>query len=108
MPKIRYENKDIDSKYDMKREYQTDMTATKYANIDSSDLVLEIVKPKKSLSTFTKICFASAGLPFQMYFCVISTFVTVFLLEKAKLPPYKSTYILFVSRFDSSICPFCL
>jgi len=65
---------------------------------DSNELVIEIVRPKSDLSVWHKICFGIAGLPFQMYFCVISTFVNVFLLNKAQLTPDKVLYILFISR----------
>ena len=65
---------------------------------DSNELVIEIVRPKSDLSVWHKICFGIAGLPFQMYFCVISTFVNVFLLNKAQLTPDKVLYVLFISR----------
>lgn len=73
--------------------------------INSNELIIDIDKPSVSkkeangLSTFTKVCFAAAGLPYQVYFCVFAVFLTVFLLDKAHLPPAKSTYILFISRF---------
>ena len=59
---------------------------------------------RNELTVFDKICFALAGLPYQMYFCAISVFVNVFLLERAKLSPSYTSYVLFISRltkFDS-------
>lgn len=69
------------------------MTASKEKNSKDAD----------RLSFFAKFCFAIAGLPYQMYFCAISVFTTVFLLEVAKIPPNQTTYILFVSRIIDAI-----
>ena len=55
------------------------------------------------LSLRSKLCFGIAGLPYQLYYCAISVFATVFLLEVAQIPPVKSSYILFVSRFMDAI-----
>lgn len=44
----------------------------------------------RELSMFTKICFAMSGLTYQMYFCAISVYATVFLLNSAGLPPTKN------------------
>ena len=106
MDHIYYEKKESDLiNYDLKRK-EANMGQSKkikYDNSgifgDSNELVIEIVKPKSDLSTWNKICFAAAGLPFQMYFCAISTFVNVFLLDRAKLTPDKVLYILLISRF---------
>ncbi len=51
------------------------------------------------LSLMSKIIFAVAGAPYQMFFSALSVFSTVFLLEVANLPPSKTSYI----NFDLSI-----
>jgi hypothetical protein len=58
---------------------------------------------KKELTVFTKICFGLAGMCYQMYFCAIGVFATVFLLNSAGLPPKKNTFILFISRSMDAI-----
>lgn len=58
----------------------------------------EQLKTKKEFSFWSKMCFGIAGAPYQMYFSAISVFTTVFLLEKAQVPPGKVTWIIFVSR----------
>jgi hypothetical protein len=45
----------------------------------------------QELSAWKKACFAMAGLTYQMYFCAVSVFAVVFLLNSAKLPPAKNT-----------------
>ncbi len=65
---------------------------------DSNELVIEIVRPKSDLSVWHKICFAAAGLPFQMYSSAYGFFVNVFLLDSAQLTPDKVLYVLFISR----------
>jgi Na+/melibiose symporter-like transporter len=55
------------------------------------------------LTSFTKICFASAALPYQMYFCAMNVFTTVFLLEAANLHPRKLSIVLFVSRIMDAL-----
>ena len=49
------------------------------------------IKDDNELTLFQKLCFAVAGLPYQVYFCVIGVFSTVYLLEYARLPPSKIT-----------------
>jgi hypothetical protein len=46
---------------------------------------------QQELSVWKKVCFAMAGLTYQMYFCAVSVFAVVFLLNSAKLPPLKNT-----------------
>lgn len=43
------------------------------------------------LKFYEKFSFGIAGLPFQAYFCAIGVFTTVYLLNKAGLPPEKTT-----------------
>lgn len=56
------------------------------------------LKVREEFSFWSKMCFAIAGAPYQMYFSALSVFSTVFLLEKAMVPPGKVTWIIFVSR----------
>jgi hypothetical protein len=67
-----------------------------YINVENAlENVLEDVTERSvarnELSAWKKICFAMAGLTYQMYFCVVSVFAVVFLLNSAKLPPAKNT-----------------
>lgn len=48
------------------------------------------IKNENDLTRFQKICFGIAGLPYQAYFCAIGVFTTVYLLNKAGLPPNKT------------------
>lgn len=117
MSKIYDEKKEIESNYDLNQEEETNMGHNRqikeFSNggvlvTDSNELVIEILKPKSDLSLKAKLCFAAAGLPFQMYFCAISIFVTVFLLDRAKLSPEKSTYVLFISRYVIVFSPYSI
>jgi Na+/melibiose symporter-like transporter len=63
----------------------------------------ENLKENGELSFLSKVCFALPGLTYQMYFCAIGVFVTIFLLEKAKIGPEKVTFILFTSRIIDAI-----
>lgn len=47
---------------------------------------------KDGLSLFTKLCFSIAGLSYQIHFCALGVFTTVFLLNKANLPPSKNMF----------------
>lgn len=59
---------------------------------------VQVVEKEPELLLWPKICFAFAGMPYQIYFTAISVFLNVFLLEKAGLPPGKAALILFISR----------
>lgn len=74
---------------------------TKINQFSQNVVTIEIVD--KKLSFFSKLCFAMAGMPYHMYFCAVSVFVTVFLLETADLPPAKLIYILFISRIIDAL-----
>ena len=65
---------------------------------DSNELVIEIVRPKSDLPTWNKICFAAAGLPFQMYSSALGFFVNIFFLDRAKLTPDDVLLVLLISR----------
>jgi hypothetical protein len=60
-------------------------------------------KQEKELTLWSKLSFAFAGAPYQMYFSAIGVFANVFLLEKAQLKPDKIGYILFISRLIDAI-----
>ena len=79
------------------------MGAKDYSSMNGKKNDAATVKEEQELSFGSKICFGIAGLPYQLYYCAISVFATVFLLEVAKMPPVKSSYILFVSRFMDAI-----
>lgn len=42
------------------------------------------------VSFFKKFCFAIAGMSFQLHFCAIGVFASVFLLNRAKIPADKN------------------
>ena len=48
-------------------------------------------KDQDELKFYEKFFFGLAGLSFQAYFCAIGVFTTVYLLNKAGLPPEKTT-----------------
>ena len=48
---------------------------------------------KNELSMFRKVCFAIAGMSFQVHFAAISVFSSVFLLDRVKLPPQKNMFV---------------
>lgn len=56
----------------------------------------ELDNPKNSankndgLSLFHKLCFAVAGMSYQLHFCALGVFTSVFLLNRANLPPEKN------------------
>ena len=54
----------------------------------------EPVQKKNEMSTFSKICFGFAGAPYQMIFVTVGIFTTVYLLERARLPPEKTLYLI--------------
>jgi hypothetical protein len=73
---------------------------------DDSQVDLKLSKLETTiepLPLISKLSFALAGLPYQMFFCAIGVFSNVFLLETAKLPPEKTLYILFVSRIIDAV-----
>ena len=67
-----------------------------YKNALDNDLSPAQVPPspskKDGLSLFTKLCFSIAGLSYQIHFCALGVFTTVFLLNKANLPPSKNMF----------------
>lgn len=72
--------------------------------VSSENIDIQLtVERETELTLWSKICFASAGVPYQMYFSAISVFANVFLLEKAQLKPDKIGYILFISRIIDAI-----
>lgn len=44
-------------------------------------------------SMFRKVCFAIAGMSFQVHFAALSVFSSVFLLDRVKLPPQKNMFV---------------
>ena len=68
--------------------YMEEQSANEQAN-SSSDESCPV--SRRELSVWKKVCFAMAGLTYQMYFCAISVYAVVFLLNSAKLPPSKNT-----------------
>jgi hypothetical protein len=59
---------------------------------DNDDLSNEDnINSNNNLPLSTKLIFAIAGAPYQMFFSAISVFSTVFLLEVANLPPAKTS-----------------
>lgn len=72
----------------------------------SSQVDLKLAKSETAiepLPLISKLSFALAGLPYQMFFCAIGVFSNVFLLETAKLPPEKTLYVLFISRIIDAV-----
>ena len=78
--------------------YKKDKNEIQVDNVNQVSTENE-TKITKEITVFEKICFSVAGLPYQMYFCAVSVFVTVFLLERAKLSATYTSYVLFISRF---------
>ena len=94
----------------MSKIYYTNNSKAKYEmEINSNEIIR--VQPNNNnknnnndrLSIFKKLCFASAGLPFQAYSCVISILLNVFLLERAGIKAEKTIYIFFISRMIDAI-----
>ena len=52
----------------------------------------EPVQQKNEMSTFSKICFGFAAMPYQMIIITIGILTIVFLLERVRLPPEKTLY----------------
>jgi len=72
----------------------------------SSQVDLKLTKSETTiepLPLISKLSFALAGMPYQMFFCAIGVFSNVFLLETAKIPPEKTLYILFISRIIDAV-----
>ena len=94
MSKIYYKNDKAEDK-------STKYEINNIMEIDSNEIQINVNNNKNNknkLSLFTKICFASAGLPFQTYSCAISILLNVFLLERAGMKAEKTVYIFFVPR----------
>lgn len=66
--------------------------AYKNALDDSSPSQAPPPSKQDGLSLFTKLCFSIAGLSYQIHFCALGVFTTVFLLNKANLPPSKNMF----------------
>lgn len=62
-----------------------------------SNSYVNTVMPQKNdgISWFEKVCFAIAGMSFQIQFCALGVFSSVFLLNIAKLPPEKNMFRIF-------------
>lgn len=66
---------------------------------------IETVKP---LPVWRKICFAVGGAPYQTTNTVINFFISIFLLEVAKIPPGYASIILFAGKaWDAITDPTC-
>jgi hypothetical protein len=104
MSKVYYKNdktEDKSTKYEINNNNNN-----KIMEIDSNEIQINVnnnKNTKNKLSLFTKICFASAGLPFQTYSCAISILLSVFLLERAGMKAEKTVYIFFVPRLIDAI-----
>ena len=101
MSKIYYKNDKAEDK-------STKYEINNIMEIDSNEIQINVNNNTKNnrsnkLSLFTKICFASAGLPFQTYSCAISILLNVFLLERAGMKAEKTVYIFFVPRLLDAI-----
>ncbi|XP_053395659.1 uncharacterized protein LOC123525787 [Mercenaria mercenaria] len=73
--------------------------------IDQSVVSDEAVKP---LPVWRKICFAVGGAPYQTTNTVINFFISIFLLEVAKIPPEYASVILFAGKaWDAITDPTC-
>lgn len=101
MSKIYYKNDKAEDK-------STKYEINNIMEIDSNEIQINVNNNTKNnknnkLSLFTKICFASAGLPFQTYSCAISILLNVFLLERAGMKAEKTVYIFFVPRLIDAI-----
>lgn len=81
-----------------KSEKQVNYKLKEIEIIEPSETVMPLESVKNNdeendLKFFQKFFFGLAGLPFQAYFCAIGVFTTVYLLNKAGLPPEKTTYL---------------
>jgi hypothetical protein len=52
----------------------------------------EPVQQNNEMSTFSKICFGFAAMPYQMIIITIGILTIVYLLERVRLPPEKTLY----------------
>ena len=99
----------IYSKNDKAVDKSTKYEINNIMEIDSNEIQINVKNNSKNknnknkLSLFTKICFASAGLPFQTYSCAISILLNVFLLERAGMKAEKTIYIFFVPRLIDAL-----
>lgn len=63
---------------------------------------------EKPLPLWRKICFAVGGAPYQTTNTVINFFISIFLLEVAKIPPEYASIILFAGKaWDAITDPTC-
>lgn len=91
--KLRYANEKDSVNFERSENYldKSKNGSSKSKNIDQNINIIEDEKERNELSLWQKICFGAAGLPYQLYFCAISVFTTVYLLNTANLPPSKTT-----------------